>query len=204
MADLWKRSWQKNGWNAIVLDDKDFADHPLRDRFRARVAELPTVNSKEWEIQAFMRYLAYEKVAPGVFTDVDVVNYSIKPEDLIRLPEGEPTIYAYAMEEHINPLRQAANPGLYVANQGGIRAFITDVLHGKPPIDTVRGQPHTSDMYYFFRHAKKHPGRTLCPNAGLVGWETAPAVHWHNSAIAVRFGRKPSQRAEVIQELRPI
>lgn len=197
LADLWKRSWAKHGWQPVVLNLKDAVSHPLYRRYRAHVEKLPTVNDRRWETMAYIRYLAYETKAPGVFGDVDVINYGIKPEDLKRIPEGEPEIYGYA-------IAGAPNPGLWVGNQAGIRAFITDVLHGDPPMDTVRGQPHTSDMYYFFRHAKKHPGPNLCPNAGLENWKTAPAVHWHNSAITVRFGRNMKERAKVIQDIRPI
>jgi hypothetical protein len=198
LLDMWRRSWQKHGWAPTVLTEADYKDHPMLPAMRKRIATLPTVNGRDYEDRCYLRWLAFDTAAPGVFTDFDVMNYGMTPENVIRFPEGSGRIHAYS---HNGP----PNPGVFVADQSGIRALLNNILHGKAPIDhKIRpGQQHVSDMYYFQELAEKHPGKPLCVNCSYEGWRKAPMVHWHNTGIH-RLQRHPKDRAAVIQELRPV
>jgi hypothetical protein len=193
---LWVRSWKNNGWSPVVLTPVYYESHPMLRRLRERIAKLPTVNDRNYEAQCYLRWLAFDTRAPGVFSDFDTINYSMKPEDVPRVPEGDPKILSISHAGH-------PNPGLFVANQAGVRSMLHDFLHAEIPRDTIYGRPHTSDMYYFFRRAVRAPGVNRCPNVGLGDWTHAPCVHWHNSGI-VRLGRSPADRPNVIQKLRPV
>lgn len=194
MIAIWRHSWRVHGWCPVVLTPESYRGHPMLKNLTNRASALPTVNGGNYELQCYLRWLAFDTKAPGVFTDFDVVNYGLKPEEVPRIPEGEPKIVALSHAGH-------PNPGLFVANQAGIRVMLYDFLHGAIPLDTVRGRRHTSDMYYFFRHAKKDPGNR-CPNAGQPGWETAPCVHWSNTGV-ISLGFPAARRPDAIYTLRP-
>jgi hypothetical protein len=195
MLELWVTSWTKNGWSPTVLTPKMVKEHPLYPGLCERAAKLPTVNVAEYELQCYLRWLAFDIRAPGVFSDYDTINYSLKPEQVVRLPEGSGRIVAYSHCGH-------PNPGLFVADQLGVRRFLKDLMHGDPPTDTIGGRPHVSDMYFFFRNAEKAPGKLLCPNVGFDGWEAAPCVHYNNSGVHALSGNLP--RPEWIQKIRPV
>jgi hypothetical protein len=193
--ELWRTSWAKNGWIPVVLTPEVAEKHPLYTRMCMRAAELPTVNGSAYEMHCYLRWLAFDVRAPGVFTDYDVINYTLKPEQVVRLKEGSGKIVAYSHCGH-------PNPGLFVSDQLGIRRFLKDLLHGDPPIDKINGRDHVSDMYFFFRNAEKAPGKLICPNAGFDDWETSPCVHFHNSGVFALAGNTP--RSEWIQKIRPV
>lgn len=195
LLELWRTSWSANGWIPVVLTPEVAEKHPLYALLRQRAAELPTVNGAEYELHCYLRWLAFDIRAPGVFTDYDVINYSLKPEQVVRLKEGSDKIVAYSHCGH-------PNPGLFVADQLGIRRFLEDLMHGSPPTDTINGRPHVSDMYFFFRNAEKVAGTSICPNVGYDRWESAPAVHYCNSGVCALSGGLP--RVDWIQKIRPL
>lgn len=195
MLELWLRSWRNNGWSPVVLTPADAAQHPMHKALLLRASQLPTVNLRLYENHCYLRWLAFDVKAPGVFSDYDTINYELKPEMVERIPEGSSRICALSR-------CGLPNPALFAADQGGIRSMLHEFLHGTVPLDKIHERPHTSDMYYFFRIAQRN-SKDQCPNAGYGKWKTAPAVHWNNDSIR-RLGGDPARRSSFIQRIRPV
>lgn len=198
LLSLWAKSWRLQGWTPVVLSAQTIKAHPLMLSILHRFYdELPTVNDPAYELQCYYRWLAYDIRSPGVFTDYDMINYSLKPEDCPAMPEGkEPGLMA------LNKTG-APDPGLFVANQLGIRKMLHSFLHGTPPKCIVRGahgaREHVSDMYFFHDAAAKHD-RDLSVVVGQPGWEKSPCVHFAQSHI--RNLRPGVRRSVAIPSLR--
>jgi hypothetical protein len=84
LIDVWARSWSKQGWEPIVLNEGDCVYHPLYEEYKRRVFSLPTEYGNEYDGQCFMRWLAMANQLSGpegggMMTDYDVINYGLKP-----------------------------------------------------------------------------------------------------------------------------
>eukprot|EP00667_Euglena_gracilis_P013111 EG_transcript_13505 len=84
---LWKRQWQAAGFEAKVLTEAHARKHPQYSEFLPRYHDLPTVNSKQYEVSCFVRYLALAAVGGGLMVDYDVFPlHNAQPH--LRLPEN--------------------------------------------------------------------------------------------------------------------
>lgn len=83
LIDIWARSWAKQGWEPILLNEGDAKLHPNYEDFRRAIWGLPTEYGHEYESSCFLRWLAMAAQETdgggGVLTDYDVVNYRFKP-----------------------------------------------------------------------------------------------------------------------------
>lgn len=81
LIEIWARSWQKQGWNPVVLDETHARAHPRYDFFREHFWALPTTYGHEYCGACFMRWLAVSAMGGGMLTDFDVINYSFAPRE---------------------------------------------------------------------------------------------------------------------------
>lgn len=116
MLQLWSLSWQARvrpraarlaihrpippaalqGWIPRVLTMRDAERHKHYEYFRKRLSVLAsrTVigkssrHAQHYELTNFMRWVAMSAAGGGCFTDHDVINYSLRPEDV---PDLHPT-----------------------------------------------------------------------------------------------------------------
>ena len=58
MLEVWRDSWSKQGWETKVLTEKDAALHPNYTEIKHTLLKLPTVNSKEYELSCYLRWVA--------------------------------------------------------------------------------------------------------------------------------------------------
>src|SRR5688572_12786716 len=80
LIDVWERSWRKSGYEPIVLNEGDAAQHPLYDRFNKNVSGLPSEYGSSYDRACFMRWLAMAaqrdgKHGGGLLLDYDVISY---------------------------------------------------------------------------------------------------------------------------------
>lgn len=80
LIDVWARSWRKQGWNPIVMDETWVFKHPRYREFKKKFFELPTEYGHNYEGACFMRWAAVSAAGGGMMTDYDVINYGFPPQ----------------------------------------------------------------------------------------------------------------------------
>jgi hypothetical protein len=80
LLDLWKKSWSYYGWNPIVLSLEDSKENPLYEKLCQKCIQYPTINSKEYEMACYVRWLAFS-LRGGWVNDYDIINYGFSPMD---------------------------------------------------------------------------------------------------------------------------
>ena len=76
LVSLWKTSWQKYGWNPIVLSLKDIQPTNEYTAFKQTVQQYPTVNNPMFEWFCYARWFAmYQNHISGLHVDIDVLNF---------------------------------------------------------------------------------------------------------------------------------
>lgn len=81
---IWKHSWEKYGWKATVLTDRDVHTHPRFAFFDEHFRAKPTEYGVEYTTACFIRWLAaahYAAPRTGqvMLTDYDVINHGFVP-----------------------------------------------------------------------------------------------------------------------------
>lgn len=180
ILEIWRQTWEANGWDTEVLTEYEARDHPRYDEWRDSFMKLPTVNKPGYEMACWLRYVAMLVQGGGLLTDYDCLNFGFLPGDanfdfednLIPLFKGVPCAIiggAWAYEHTIN--RFVAATELFE-------------VAGLP------GQPHVSDMHLI----QKWNWR--CEDIGreynTPGWQEAKLVHFGH------FSCRPKLRSEVM------
>jgi hypothetical protein len=80
LIDVWKRSWAKQGWKPVVLNEAVAQKHPRFAEFKKKFWDLPTEYGHDYEGACFMRWVATAAMGGGMMTDYDVINYSFAPQ----------------------------------------------------------------------------------------------------------------------------
>lgn len=86
LIDVWARSWEKHGWEPIVLNEGDARQHPMWERFNQRVSSLPSEYGPLYDRACFIRWLAMAAQEAGthgggIMLDYDVINYGLSPRE---------------------------------------------------------------------------------------------------------------------------
>jgi len=194
--ELWKQSWQKNGWTPMVLTEDDARSHPFHSVFSETVRAFPSVNGSGFDYHAFMRWLAVANLNSRfvVTTEPDVINYSLVPDDVDKFTVG--------LDLH-SPV-----PAFVVGASLEFERFCAHVMaHRITPEDHFEGRPHLSDQDFAARYAgprdvirfiDKSP---WCAEAFSDGWQQAPCVHFGTPYM---LARSLMPKHEHIPVLRPL
>lgn len=88
LIQLWRDSWGKYGWDAVVLTEEDAKTHPRYQFFNEHFRAKPTEYGSEYTTACFMRWLCashYAALRGGyvMLTDSDVINYGLEPMEVI-------------------------------------------------------------------------------------------------------------------------
>ena len=167
--ERWIDSFSKNGFEPVILNESDAREHPLFDKVNELISKLPTVNNPEYERACWLRWLAYRQLAPAFFTDIDVINYGFKPDDVqTQLPMY--SHYTYA------------SPAAVYATGDAIDSFIDNFSKARFWINPVNGVDHVSDMIAFHRcYGGIFSGH--CCDSCYPDAMTFPLVHFGNSSV---------------------
>jgi hypothetical protein len=200
LIDLWRKSWAKQGWTPIVMDESWAKRHPRYREFKQKFWSLPTEYGHEYDGSCLLRYAAMSAAGGGMMTDYDVMNYSfstVAPDPhWLRLYTGNTPISTgcclapYELYEGICQLFMEWEPGPEDWNP-----------NAKPP------QMHCSDMTYLLHcldGRKNNPGwiqsKPGCSIYPDTDWKTAPMVHFTYAVRAA--GHWPKWKA--VEAMRPI
>jgi hypothetical protein len=185
LVDRWCDNWFHVGWSPHVLQKEDAVVHPLYEWFTARMGSLPTVNKPEYELAAFVRWLALaQRIGQGetaVMTDYDVCNLGFKPVDATRLADpGRP----------VN-LDSSGCGGPFIVNDHiahAIPAFLVATAQLTRNLDPCHA-PHWSDMEVWNDQFKGGVDwlKSVPVSIGYGDKEHAPLMHIHwVSALAYK------------------
>lgn len=171
-ADLiarWKTSWASTGFVPLVLSEEDAKKHPLYARTVEYADTLPTPNMRQIERSCWVRWLAYEQVAPALFSDYDAINLSVKPGDI---PTNKPMV----------ALECPTSPGLFWAMPSAIRYFIDAIPGCSRLIEQWHGSPYVADVV-LYRDLWPKPDRVLSVRLQDGRSAHTPCVHMNRTAI---------------------
>jgi hypothetical protein len=185
LIDLWKRSWQAQGWEPTVLGYESLTfDDELNELVR-RFKKLPSINRYNLDYWCYLRWVAVAQQGGGVMSDYDVINYSFQPREVGPLTTYDryvPCLVSGSREEFMRAVGWFANQKM-----GLLSRFLAHA--------------HTSDMLILKNHQSEFTQLAECIEYGVPGWDTAPTVHYCNRVM------KPSDfmpRHEHIERLRPL
>ena len=87
LIDVWRRSWQKSGWDTVVLTEADVASHPRYAFFKEHFDAKPSEYGIPYTTACFMRYLAASHYGSlrglGILLlDYDVISYGFEPQEI--------------------------------------------------------------------------------------------------------------------------
>lgn len=123
LIDLWKTSWQRNGFDAIVLNKVDVESHPYYTTFVERLNEMSNMvlnrDITKYDLSCYCRWLAYAGQKEELFfvSDYDVINTGLTVDKLPQPVDGEihfmddvcpcfasgkPSMFEYLCKDFIN------------------------------------------------------------------------------------------------------
>lgn len=208
LIDVWARSWSKQGWEPIVLNEGDAKLHPNYSKFKRHVWNLPTEYGHEYEGQCFLRWLAMAAQETdgggGVLTDFDVINYGLKPA-----PVNPEEMYFLCDYEPHNTISMGVVIGAREHYEFFCRLF-ADWVPDKHDWNSHAGLFHCSDLSMVTRMFedktwKKPAWATKVSNVQAIfdvsrsQWNTAPLVHFGYNMFHAGYWPKH----EHIERLRP-
>lgn len=202
LIDVWARSWKKQGWNPVVLNEEDAKKHPRYAEFKKKYWSLPTEYGHDYEGACFLRYVAVAAAGGGMMTDYDVINYGVPPS------EADPTKMIFYSDQSAG---QPESTGCTLAPQslyeGLCQLFFEWVPdkrdwnpNSKPPGLHCSDLTFVNQMFAGLRPkpewAQVRPGCAIFPE---VTWKTSPMVHYCYAMHAAGYWPKH----EHIEKIRP-
>ncbi len=185
LVDLWRESWNANGWEAIVLDESAVRVDEEVARMLLAYRDLPSINRRKLDYYCYVRWLAVAQAGGGFMCDYDVINYGFGPR-----PVGKLALY-----ERSVPCLVSGTAAEYdrVARFFAAYTVAAD--------DRLQGKPHVSDMMIVTKNTWLFEQETGCAEFGRPDWEMAGAVHFSNLSMK---SRSLVPRHEHIPGLRPL
>lgn len=180
LVNLWCDHWTALGFEPQVLNEWTARKHPYFHEFNNAVMQLPTVNSKEYEVACYHRWLAMAQIGGGIMSDYDVL--ARKPKELTDMIINRCTKPLNILQAH------NCCPSMVVGTADGFleqcHRFAEYQLR---PADKQGDRIHVSDMYILERRAIEEPDSLNVIDAvrcyGDKGFEDVPAVHFSNSSM---------------------
>jgi len=205
LIEVWSRSWRKQGWVPIVLDESHAKKHPRYKEFKERFwsdETHPTEYGHDYEGACFMRYAAVAAMGGGMMVDYDVINYSFRP---VRPDPRKFFLFDESMNSQAIATGTTLGPAaLY---EGLAQIFFDWKLtqhdwnpNAKPPMYHISDLTCTMQMFDG-RVAKPawlelKPGCSIFPHPS---WKFAPLVHYCYAMHAAGYWPKH----EHIEKIRP-
>jgi len=195
LLDLWRRSWEAQGWETKVLSESDARSHPAFGAFSDRIRQFSTVNPPGYERACYIRHLAMANQAdegPMLMLDYDVLLNPAGPKFTLPPQVDGPAI--------LEPTRV---PCMVLADVDGFMD-ICDILVS---YQQKYGENHVSDMTILRKSSVRvapgcvehlDSGRPIVDDPG-DGWKTAPAIHFSSFSFS-KLGWR-GDKADLIQRV---
>lgn len=179
VLEWWRQTWSRAGWNPVILSEVIARTHPRFDSYSAVMRKKPLMNSAQYELACFYRWMATAAAGGGVQCDYDCINNGLTPEDIAPLlADGKMTIYEPA---HVPSL---------VSGSAAEFERMCDLFAGfevsqyKPHmIAESQGGTKVSDMFILANFPEQfRPNKIVWEFHREPGWQTAKAIHFSNWA----------------------
>lgn len=189
LLDLWRDSWESQGWQCQILCEDDAREHPGYQQYSDRVSRYPTVNKPGYERACYLRHMAMEMAGGDLLVDYDVI---ARRDVGFEAPfPGEPVICEPTLV-----------PCMVLADAEGF-GQICDIIYNYEP----RNEQHVSDMTILRKssiHVHRGCVEHLCSGRNVIddlgdGWRTAPAIHF--STYSFRKLGWRGDKAEMIERV---
>jgi hypothetical protein len=194
VIDIWTTSWEKLGFNPIVLNEKDAQKSTLYDKYSRHIKTFPSVNASGFDYHCFMRYLAISAIAYDetiLSTEPDVINYGLEPKSVLDMKQKDIIQYSVV-------------PALHIGNNYGFTNFCEQIINHKVnDKDNYLGQPHLSDQDFIANYSAIE---RIYPNPYVAevfeeGYLEKPVVHFGTPYMSLK-GYMP--KYIYINKIRPL
>jgi hypothetical protein len=173
VIDLWRKSWESNGWRTVLLGDKNTSGYPGKESFIDKVSKLPSVNPEGYDLACYKRWMAMAEIG-GLMVDYDVMNYGFTP-----------AIAAQHMDDSSLMFFEEKVPCAVLANKNRFKQACDYMEDYKLRVDDLyAGRPHVSDMTILQR-AWGNSWLKHCPMVKQFkepGWAESLLVHYSNGS----------------------
>ena len=141
---IWRKSWSKNGWNPIILNESWARKNPL-------YFKLKEVLKHRYPLSCYMRLLAYCQYVringPTLYSDYDVINYSFNP-NVLNFITGDSFFnperaVVYLCENGVDLIEEAIGDFIKRAQSEGY------VFHSKNDSDLIVINPYVETTQVF-------------------------------------------------------
>jgi hypothetical protein len=111
-ANYWKTSWEKNGWDCVMLNRSHAQASNAYQKFMAKIMKMSFDLPMDYQhvfphiIARYSRWSALHAAGGGWMSDYDVVNIDFTPHDAgkfestLNIVSGEPCYLFFATREH--------------------------------------------------------------------------------------------------------
>ena len=170
----WSENFCRNGFLPDCLSQNDADLHPMFYKTEKLVSEFPTVCTPRFEKACWLRWLAYQRYAPALFADYDVINLTATPADI---PTSAPCV---DLGGHV----------IY-ATADAIADFISWFPRAPEFAHKVNGRRHVADwvlFHHWFKHNEKHFIRhPICKEVLRPGYRDAKMLHFSNGWVPKKY-----------------
>lgn len=216
--EVWQRSWKNNGWNAIVLCERDAKQNPLCGQIDIDNpdANFYKTDNSNWMYHrsCYLRLLAYCQYVrmngATLYADYDVINYSFTPDVLNFMSEDS--------------VLKGERCAVYLGKRGALDIEQAIARFDKDPGEishSWKDKNASSDMHVISRFTTSFKTITrnaitgerseknhayYCQNAGEDGYMDSPLVHFDGGTYERNIPDecRGLARAELVQWLRPV
>lgn len=140
LLHLWRGSWSARDVETRVITEQDAAAHPYFTEYREAVSKLPSVNTPEYELACWLRWLALAHVGGGFMSDYDVFANGDRfhQSDIEEAAASSDNLHAF---HTINPC-----PSFVYASAKSAERICREFASGKLGKRDMGGRTHYSDM----------------------------------------------------------
>ena len=106
-ANIWKESWEKYGWEPVMLNSSHSKGSSLQQKLISRILKavphlsLEDQNNLQRLIVRFSRWCALHAARGGWMSDYDVVNIGFTPEDAEKMASTDSLIVLEIGRAHV-------------------------------------------------------------------------------------------------------
>jgi hypothetical protein len=185
---LWEKTWSQNGWEPIVLGEKDAleADKKLATQIMEAKNLYRSPNPKQYEMACYLRWVAMigvtESASNGLMTDYDVMNRNFRPEDLEPLWQENPSQNLLFLAGTV--------PCAVSGTVSGFRLLADTFLEYEaqpvPRSESTRQNTSDQNILQDFKSRYHVIEPSPCIQWGLNGWEQFPLVHYAHISVQVK------------------
>jgi len=200
LIDIWEKSWQKHGWNTILLDESHAKNNPL---FKELDLDNPNANFYKtinpgmfkYHRSCYCRLLAYcqyvRENGSTLYADYDVMNYGFKPNVLNFAKEN-----SYFCEERAV---------VYLGKEGVMDIEQAILQFNNQPFQEGSERGSCNDMNIIIKYTKyfslklDEHNKKYCSNIEADFLNYTPLVHYDGGCYRRGIDRKLS-RLQIIKE----